>query len=394
MPAYVVEPLALPAAPDFAPPGPTPSGPAAPGHAPSSGLVRSGQIEAIAQISRAAHVELFGNDDLAQDAEQMAIRLANQRQVRQEVLLALDRSGQHHPAGILGAAWLDLPLSDNTHTAWLDIFVRPEHRRQGIATALWDTALERIDAAGRTTVFAETAHTHEPPEESAHALVPPTGAGRLDARDAAARFAQHIGCDLVQAERHSIQHLPVDPGHVQQLLNDATEAAGDQYELVCWTDAAPEELVDDLIVLLRAMSTDPPMGTMDYHEESWDAMRVRNMEAQRVRSGRQPLTTAVRHRPTGTLAGFTELLLDTRKPEVAHQENTIVLARHRGHRLGMLLKATNLAWLQAESPGVRRVHTWNAEENAHMLAVNVALGYRPASTWGVWQHERDRTGPG
>ena len=31
------------------------------------------------------------------------------------------------------------------------------------------------------------------------------------------------------------------------------------------------------------------------------------------------------------------------------------------------------------------MHTWNAQENAHMLAINVALGFAPASVDAEWQ---------
>ena len=58
---------------------------------------------------------------------------------------------------------------------------------------------------------------------------------------------------------------------------------------------------------------------------------------------------------------------------------------HRGRRLGMLVKAANLRRLTGELPAVRRVDTWNAEENAWMLAINVALGFRPSGGAGEWQ---------
>mgnify|MGYP002653344585 CR=1 FL=1 len=58
---------------------------------------------------------------------------------------------------------------------------------------------------------------------------------------------------------------------------------------------------------------------------------------------------------------------------------------HRGHGLGLRVKAVNLLALREAVPTVRRVHTWNAGENAHMLAINTALGFRPVSLEGVWE---------
>ncbi|WP_407320279.1 hypothetical protein UQW22_07455 [Isoptericola halotolerans] len=43
----------------------------------------------------------------------------------------------------------------------------------------------------------------------------------------------------------------------------------------------------------------------------------------------------------------------------------------------MLVEALNLRALARTHPSVRRVRTWNAEENEHMLAIDVALGFRP-----------------
>jgi hypothetical protein len=39
----------------------------------------------------------------------------------------------------------------------------------------------------------------------------------------------------------------------------------------------------------------------------------------------------------------------------------------------------------SEYPAVERVMTFSAEENEHMLAINVQLGFRPAGYDGEWQ---------
>jgi hypothetical protein len=54
----------------------------------------------------------------------------------------------------------------------------------------------------------------------------------------------------------------------------------------------------------------------------------------------------------------------------------------------MLVKVCNLRRLQKDHPGVERVVTFNAAENDHMLAINVALGFRPAGYDGEWQRRR------
>ena len=60
----------------------------------------------------------------------------------------------------------------------------------------------------------------------------------------------------------------------------------------------------------------------------------------------------------------------------------------------MLVKIRNLRRLLAEYPAVERVITFNAAENDHMLAINVALGFRPAGYDGEWQRTVDAAGEG
>jgi hypothetical protein len=51
----------------------------------------------------------------------------------------------------------------------------------------------------------------------------------------------------------------------------------------------------------------------------------------------------------------------------------------------MLVKVANLRRAQEKWPRARSVLTWNASENQHMLAINTALGFRPAGYEGEWQ---------
>jgi hypothetical protein len=59
------------------------------------------------------------------------------------------------------------------------------------------------------------------------------------------------------------------------------------------------------------------------------------------------------------------------------QWGTIVHPDHRGHRLGMAVKARNLRALQEAYPDRSRVVTHNSEQNDHMLAINIAMGFEP-----------------
>ena len=136
--------------------------------------------------------------------------------------------------------------------------------------------------------------------------------------------------------------------------------------------------------LYEAMSTDVPAGEVDYRREIYDADRVRVVEEQMLRSG-ELFTTAARHVTSGTLVAFTQLQAPHNRPETVEQMYTGVLDGHRGHGLGLLLKATNCDLICRERPTSRRIHTFNADENDHMLAINTLLGYRAEGICVAWQ---------
>lgn len=98
--------------------------------------------------------------------------------------------------------------------------------------------------------------------------------------------------------------------------------------------------------------------------------------------------TTVALDPSGVPVAYTELDHDPAVPGSATQDDTLVHAEHRGHGLGLWIKAVNLLALREVVPTVARVHTWNAAENRHMLTINTALGFREVGAQGGWQLRR------
>jgi MOSC domain-containing protein YiiM/RimJ/RimL family protein N-acetyltransferase len=147
----------------------------------------------------------------------------------------------------------------------------------------------------------------------------------------------------------------------------------------------PQEWLADRAELSRRMSTDVPLGDLVAEEEQWDEERVRQEYLRIGRLGRRCVDTFAIDEATGGLVGYTQVQVTTRSPEVAYQQETLVLREHRGHGLGLRLKAANTLALMQQSPATREVRTWNAEENAPMLAVNDALGYERDGLLREWQ---------
>ncbi len=86
----------------------------------------------------------------------------------------------------------------------------------------------------------------------------------------------------------------------------------------------------------------------------------------------------------GRIAAYTQLVVSGDDGN-AYQWGTLVRREDRDHRLGLRVKVENLRMLQRRSPGTPRIYTYNAASNAHMLAVNTRLGFRPSGRLGELQ---------
>ncbi|MDC7123738.1 GNAT family N-acetyltransferase [Cellulomonas fimi] len=339
----------------------------------------AGPLLALTDVANRVIAHEWGNHDYDRTPQEVLGALRDQAYVRKPRFLVTDDDGT--PLAYLAML---LPLQENTHTAYVEIGVLPEHRRQGIGSALHDHALDVARAAGRRVLTGSTDQRHEPAEGDG-TLVPSTGTGRVAADDPNVRFVASRGWKLEQVARRSVLPVPVDPDVLAAHRAQAQAFAGDEYRIVHWGSAAPDEWVDEYATLNTRMSTDVPLGGLDYEEDVWDAKRIRTTEAQFVDRGIELVVAAAEHVPTHTLAAYTVLMLPPENEEFVHQEDTLVLKEHRGRRLGMLVKAANLQRLAEVRPGARRVATWNAEENSYMLRINVDLGFAPSGGAGEWQ---------
>lgn len=297
--------------------------------------------------------------------EERASALAGlpEREPSELVELLLARDG----TGAVGAARIELPRRDNQHVVYAEVLVLPPCRRRGAGTALLDAVGARARELGRPLLVTELDE-------------PPGLAGASPAR----RFLEASGfVEVLQEVRRDLA-LPVPAERLDALEADAARHA-EGYEVVTWRDRCPDELLDSRAELGRAMSTDVPLGDLDWQEETWDAARVRERERAVAEQGRTSVVAAARERSTGRLVAFTELVARPARPEMAEQWETLVLRAHRGRRLGTLVKVAALRRLQQEVPGARVVVTGNAVVNAPMIAVNEALGFVPAGTYSSWQ---------
>lgn len=361
-------------------------------------------FDAAAAIDAANHLELLGHTDLVDAGPAKRVAFLARTNRRQLWLVAVDGpvaagAGRYSvdgpggsivpvldapPAGrIVGYASVNLPVLDNLHRAEIDVAVPPEHRGRGIGTALLEAAERLAAAEGRTSVGAYSGHRGTAPAGGPDTVAAPTGVGALSRTDPVVAFALGRGYQLEQTERHSQLDLPVDAELLSRLQSEADRASGG-YRLVQWVGPTPEQYLDQMAVLRNRMSVDVPSADLDVEEENWSADRIRRSDSTSVEMGRFWLTSAAQHEATGALVAYT-VIGGRQDSDAVWQDDTLVHGEHRGHRLGLAVKLANLAALRRERPGAQRIHTWNAGENRWMLAINEAMGFRPASTEGAWQ---------
>ncbi|MEV8374517.1 GNAT family N-acetyltransferase [Kribbella sp. NPDC056861] len=271
------------------------------------------------------------------------------------------RTDDGQPAGFLH---LHLPLLDNTSLVSADLGVLAEHRRQGYGSALAKLVEERMAHHGREIVQAMV---HNP----------------LDGAAPGRPFALAHGMKVGIVDMHRVLQVPVDNAYLESLAAEVADHHRD-YQLVTWRDRCPDHLVDAYAVLEGTFLSEAPMGDLEMENEVYDAARIRFREDQALAQGRQSWVT-VAIAPDGALVGQTELFIPSHDPANAYQSGTLVAAAHRGHRLGLALKARNQLELQRTETGRRVLHTWNAEQNTAMNAVNERLGFRPVELTEEWQ---------
>jgi len=332
-------------------------------------------FEACVEIAREGRAEFFGTRDNEHSIE--AYRLAWAGNEFDESVHQVARVDGE----VVGFFGLTFPLVENTHLVYAMVRVAAAYRGRGYGTALATALHEHAVRPGRTTVLASTFHTAAQLEAATETLGTASGDGRIPADDPAVRLVVANGYELGLINRASVSRIrDVD---LAALRAQAEARAGDEYTLVQWHGPSGVQHLDEVAALYNRMSVDTPIGEIDLQAESWTGESIAAKERSIADEGREQWVTAVDF--AGTLIAFTILYLEDGSPTIADQEETLVFSEHRGRSLGQLIKAANAQYLLEHKPEVERIITWNAAENAHMLAINEAMGFGPLGVSGNWQ---------
>jgi GNAT superfamily N-acetyltransferase len=256
---------------------------------------------------------------------------------------------------LAGVATVNLPVEGDDHIIIAHIVVHPDLRRRGFGTQILRTV--ESAARGRTEIQGWQVTEGSPGDH----------------------WTKGLGFRTVHTTVLQIlTFAEADSGRWDRPVSDG-------YRLARWVGKAPEELVESYA---KAMSTlgDSDVGSSGLTLADWSADRLRRIEADRVVAGIEN-RTILAVTDDGEVAGVTELEQRPQNPVRLVQGATAVLAAHRGHGLGLAMKAAMLRWFTADHDGLEEVWTSTGADNTHMVEVNHRLGFKTARRFGVVSRE-------
>lgn len=269
---------------------------------------------------------------------------------------------------IIGVAHVAEPLLDNTSMSFNGVYVAPEHRGRGIGSALAEFLVERARRSGRPVMLSEAVYPFERREDHPYR-----------------RFAEGRGFALASTEIHRKLDLPVPDDTVQSWIDEAAPHHSD-YMIETHVGDLPERVVAGYCAVTNRLSVDAPSGDVEFEPEGMTPEVWREREATMKAARRTAYHTLALSGDDSVIAATTLGVPELDEGHV-YQWATLVLPEHRGHRLGLAIKAHNLRALQRDHPERRAVYTGNSEVNAPMVAINEKMGFRPVELIGMFQRK-------
>lgn len=263
---------------------------------------------------------------------------------------------------VVGWAGTSRSLNDpgNAHIGWTELMVHPDHRRKGLGRALLTELARASEGQHPDLLFMGM---------------------ESDRVSSGAGFLRAVGARPGLPMKTN-QLILADVDRAEIAAWSAIDAPG--YTLERIDGVVPDRLMRAYLDASNGMN-DAPRGDLQMADWVLTAEQVRDRESWRAQVGIESWLIVAVHDATGEGAGFTELSYDRKQPWVVWQQGTATIPAHRGHRLGLWMKAKNLERVLREWPDAKYIRTGNANTNAQMLGINTQLGFKVAWQSTIWQ---------
>ena len=256
----------------------------------------------------------------------------------------------------------------NKHLFWADVYVRPEDRRQGIASRWLPVIVDVMDTHGCTVLgfFAEN--------------------------DAAHGFLRSIGAEpKLNSIESRLKLSEVDWAMVERWTEEGAERSP-QTKLEIYDGPLPDVVRDDFATQITTMLNTMPMEGLDIGQIIITPERIKDWNERQSLVGEVPHTVLTRE-PDGVISGITDVTWAPFRRTLVHQQFTGVLPGARGRGLGKWIKAAMLLHLREIYPDAQWVVTDNAHSNDPMLKINRTLGFKAYRSGVEYQIGRDALEP-
>ena len=141
------------------------------------------------------------------------------------------------------------------------------------------------------------------------------------------------------------------------------------------------------VEMAQEIWNDMPLEELSYEDEVLSVERYQEMIQRQRLSGNHIMTYVAIHKETNDIAGLTVSYINEHQPKIAKQQDTGVVKRHRGNRLGLVLKYQMLEKLLLETKAIKWT-TGNAGSNEHMLRINKIFNYEPYVNIPVYESSK------
>lgn len=244
------------------------------------------------------------------------------------------------------------------HLAELTLHVHPAERRKCVGSRLLDAAVATARDNARCCVIAQA-----------------------EAGSPGDHFLAVRGFRRVLTLR--LSRLPLADVD-STALAEIVEHPHPGYRLVSWQGTVPDGLAQTFAASRHAMD-DMPMDDTDYGTVTWDVDRVRAAAKAVEQRGDQLRTVVAIDASSGSIAGFTELVIPGDGTGDGQHYGTGVLPEHRGHGLGRWMKAESIRQARGHFPDLGGLLADTADSNTYMRQINDSLGYTLTHTTHQYQ---------
>jgi GNAT superfamily N-acetyltransferase len=223
---------------------------------------------------------------------------------------------------------------------WFGVEVDPDHRRQGIGSALLAAASEHARAAGKDGLETQVS----------------------EARPEAIEFLRHRGfVEIERAKSVRLDLTGLEPPVVAKPAGIELTTLGERPDLVMGVHEVAQLAFPDI------PSADEPISAGDLAE-----FRARDVDRPGIpHDGFFVALDAA----SGQVVGYAALLFLPGRTDVAWHDMTAVRPEYRRRGIAVALKQASIAW--AIEHRLTALETGNDVENEPMRAVNARLGYTP-----------------